>query len=810
MPLPPRICPNCFAESWLGTACTSCHYLQGQEPLDMVLVPGSTLAGGRYYIGRLLGQGGFGATYLGWDDKLSAKVAIKEFLPFGCVTRDVQGSQGSNVRVLSGNQEAFTFGLERFVNEARALARFRSVPNVVSVFDFFEENNTGYIVMEFLQGATLKDMHRSQPNKRMTYDRTVPILRGVLAALAEVHAQSMLHRDISPDNIIITERGIAKLVDFGAARAALSQQAQKMSVILKPGYAPFEQYMETGNHGPWTDIYAVGATFLHVLTGVKPPDALQRLQKDELKPPSAIEVMVPQVLEAALMRAVAVQPEARWRSVAEFSAAMFPAARAQPQAAPAAPAAPVAPVTPAAQSPAALAAASRTIARSPLALSGGDRTLSAFATPRAKMLNNYDDAIDGVPVSTLELQRTLQEHLRFLTGKPNGRRLNLSMRKLSGMTLSGVNLASADLHGAIMIGCTLTGANLSGANLFCTDLRDANLERCNLSKADLRGVKADNANLSGANLDGADCRDGVLFFHREGGDLVDVQEQRESRSASFSGANLAGASFREAELAKVNFARANLQAVKFEKANLANAKFNQAQLADSVFAGANLNDADFTVADLTGVDLSQPEFAQAKIVRRLEEIDKPLRDRILEHQQWVVSLSREGRRLVLKDCDLRGLQMKGVDWSAAELLNVDLRDIVLTRAKLSMTTFTRSRMTHADLTLAEARGANFSQCLLTGARLVDADFSPVVSVQNQANKWFTQFVDADLSGADLSGCRCPEAKFIRANLAGAVLRSANLRGADLSGANLRGADLTGCDLTGATVAKADFTGAIGR
>jgi serine/threonine protein kinase len=242
-------------------------------------------------------------------------LAIKEYLP-----KDIASRERNSKEVHAFYRESmsdFYVGLEKFIEEARVLARFRNHPNIVSVSDFFKENNTAYIVMDYLEGVTFKE-YLKHKGGRLTFEEAMRIMTPVLDALREVHSVGMLHRDISPDNIYITRIGQVKLLDFGAARQTMGEASKSLSVILKPGYAPSEQYFSKGKQGPWTDVYAVAATIYAAITGVLPPESLERAEEDTLKAPSMLGVQISVTAEKALLKALAVKGVERWQTMAEF------------------------------------------------------------------------------------------------------------------------------------------------------------------------------------------------------------------------------------------------------------------------------------------------------------------------------------------------------------------------------------------------------------------------------------------------------------------------------------------------------------
>nr|WP_321397078.1 DUF805 domain-containing protein [uncultured Desulfobacter sp.] len=291
----------------------------GQGPESSLYLAQGSVLNQKYLIGRVLGHGGFGITYLAQDLVLNIDLCIKEYFPTNLATR---AQDRSGISVLTGeNREHFQYGLEKFLDEARVMARFEGHPGIVSVKDFFQENSTAYLVMHYLEGMTFKEYLKSHGEK-IDYGRALRILIPVMDALQEVHKTGMLHRDISPGNIYITTDGRVKLLDFGAARYFMGKHSKNLSVILKPGFAPEEQYRNNGKQGPWTDIYALGATFYRAITGVMPPEALNRMDEDTLGPPSRMGVKIPSRAEQALMKALAVKAPDRFLEMEEFQQAI--------------------------------------------------------------------------------------------------------------------------------------------------------------------------------------------------------------------------------------------------------------------------------------------------------------------------------------------------------------------------------------------------------------------------------------------------------------------------------------------------------
>ena len=270
---------------------------------------------GRYTIEGVLGQGGFGITYLGIDELHEKKVAIKEFFPQGIVTRNIEYKDTVTVTFV-GEKDNYEKGKERFLKEARTMAKFSKDEGIVKALDFFEINNTAYIVMEYLEGITLKQYLRE--NKRIAPEDLIELLVPLIESLDEIHSQGMIHRDISPDNIMVLPDGRIKLMDFGAARDYTEFGEKSLSIVLKPGYAPPEQYQTHGIQGPWTDIYALCATMYKCITGENPPDAIDRVIDDHLKKISEFGIVIPPQEEAAIIKGMSVSAKDRYQDIKDL------------------------------------------------------------------------------------------------------------------------------------------------------------------------------------------------------------------------------------------------------------------------------------------------------------------------------------------------------------------------------------------------------------------------------------------------------------------------------------------------------------
>ena len=227
-----------------------------------------------YRLESVLGVGGFGMTYLGWDTNLEKHVAIKEYLPGEFAIRALDGSV---VPVNTEHEYDYKWGLDSFIKEARTLAKF-SHPNIVRVNRFFEANGTSYMVMDYEAGESLNQQLKRapMPDEATLKSTVIPILDGLQA----VHQAGFLHRDIKPSNVLIRENGTPVLIDFGSARLTGGGMSKNLTAIVTPGYAPLEQYTGDGNQGPWSDIYGLAGVIYRAVTGESPPDAVRRIKSD--------------------------------------------------------------------------------------------------------------------------------------------------------------------------------------------------------------------------------------------------------------------------------------------------------------------------------------------------------------------------------------------------------------------------------------------------------------------------------------------------------------------------------------------------
>ena len=290
-----------------------------QERNVTVLKKGERLKD-KYIIEDVLGEGGFGITYSGYDEILSIRVAIKEYFPHALVTRNNEFTMSVSVSQTK-YLDTFEEGKKKFLSEARTLAMFRAEEGIVSVNDFFSENNTAYIVMEYLEGFTLKEYLNG--GNVFSMKAILRIMAPLFDSLELVHRKNLIHRDISPDNIMVLTNGKTKLMDFGSAREISTAGEKSMSIVIKHGYAPVEQYRSHGVQGPWTDVYALAATIYKCITGETPVESIGRIMNDTLKPPSVLGASIDPAQERALMKGMAVLRNDRYQTLAQFRDALY-------------------------------------------------------------------------------------------------------------------------------------------------------------------------------------------------------------------------------------------------------------------------------------------------------------------------------------------------------------------------------------------------------------------------------------------------------------------------------------------------------
>lgn len=317
-------CFGCMKIKSDAPVCEHCGHDEKRQNYPHQLPVGTVLQG-RYYVGKVLGQGGFGITYIGWDAALQAPVAIKEYYPGSFVTRKCSVSRNV-VSIGKDDDNFFEKNRDRFLKEAKILASLNGVPGIVDVQSLFSENNTAYIVMEYIQGMNLKQ-YMKEKGGPISAGELGRFFKPLLYALNKVHREGLVHRDISPDNIMIQTDGNIKLLDFGAARKMENADVyeclpQSTEAILKHGFAPLEQYRRRGSLGPWTDIYGLCATIYFCLTGVVPDSAPERIMGDDNINWRAVPGLSAWQADT-LERGMKVLPEERIQSLEELWKGLF-------------------------------------------------------------------------------------------------------------------------------------------------------------------------------------------------------------------------------------------------------------------------------------------------------------------------------------------------------------------------------------------------------------------------------------------------------------------------------------------------------
>lgn len=312
-----NLCDFCFEPIGPGNVCSKCGLSHETYQAEAgLLMPGTNLLG-KYIIGRVLGRGGFGATYLAYSSERDEVVAIKEYYPTGIANR-AKGEDKISI-VSDDKRRVFEKGANRFFEEAKTISKFNTNKNVVSVYEFFYANDTVYYAMEYLEGIDLKGYIRKKGGK-LSEAEAIKIMKGICDALVTVHSTQTLHRDISPDNIFICTNGDVKLIDFGAAKQVIGDAQQVYSVVVKQGFAPAEQYKTNGKQGVWTDIYAVGASIYYAVTGRIPTDAMNRVENPEITFDSSLQLS-PQ-FENIIKKCLQSKPEDRYQSAIELLGAL--------------------------------------------------------------------------------------------------------------------------------------------------------------------------------------------------------------------------------------------------------------------------------------------------------------------------------------------------------------------------------------------------------------------------------------------------------------------------------------------------------
>lgn len=312
-----KLCMGCMneIEDHLST-CPYCGFNETTLRQESYYLDPGTIIGGKYIVGRVLSYGGHTVSYMGMDAEKNRKVIVKEYLPSDFSTR----SEGEKeVTIYSGDgQQQFEQGLTNFLNEANRIQHLQNINGIAKVYDCISENETGYVISEYVEGHTLKEI--LETGKRYSAEEAADFIRKILQGLVEVHRMDIVHCDISPETIMITSSGDIKLTDFGATRYVTTANSKSLSIILKRGFAPEEQYRSKGVRGPWTDVYALGAVMYYMITGTVPQESVERALSDDLKEPSKLGISIPKNIENALMNALNVYQKDRTPSAEAFLA----------------------------------------------------------------------------------------------------------------------------------------------------------------------------------------------------------------------------------------------------------------------------------------------------------------------------------------------------------------------------------------------------------------------------------------------------------------------------------------------------------
>lgn len=316
---PERLCISCMNEKPAGLSiCPVCGFDASVYISAPHLLPPLTIVNGRYLLGKALGEGGFGITYIAYDLAENKRVAIKELFINGLFRR-AAGTGDIKVDISQGSNAFYNECKDKFLQEAYILRGLEDKQGIVNIYDFFQEHNTAYIVMEYLDGSDLGSYLAARG--RISFVRAFELLRPIMHSLISMHKAGVFHRDISPDNIRCLSNGSMKVMDLGSAKYNYGEEWSRI-VLVKPGYAPPEQYTSGYKVGPWMDVYAIAATIYKCITGDKPKDSIVRADDNDIILPSKTGAVISRNQERVLLKGLALHPEDRYQDMREFYTAL--------------------------------------------------------------------------------------------------------------------------------------------------------------------------------------------------------------------------------------------------------------------------------------------------------------------------------------------------------------------------------------------------------------------------------------------------------------------------------------------------------
>ena len=317
---PEHTCPKCMLENPnKNEVCPHCgFYLPSYETKPHHLAV-QTILKGRYLLGIVLGEGGFGITYSAYDLKRDQRVAVKELFIAGVVSR--QGERTVLVNTGKGMQRYYHECRNKFLQEAKVLQTLQDKSGVVDIYEYFQEKDSAYIVMEYLDGIDLRSFLKENGG-RISYQSAYRFLRPIMKSMMEIHRSGIIHRDISPDNIRYLSNKKMKLMDFGSAKSTVNGVTDSVVVLFKPGYTPPEQYASGYMVGPWMDVYAMAATIYRCITGKTPKVSIERENDKDLESPRSLGADISPELEDVLYRGMALDPEKRYLDMRGFYEAL--------------------------------------------------------------------------------------------------------------------------------------------------------------------------------------------------------------------------------------------------------------------------------------------------------------------------------------------------------------------------------------------------------------------------------------------------------------------------------------------------------